>query len=174
MGETQEGRSWSRAPGWMKLLLTVSLLVNIAVAGLVGGAALRHRSADDGFAGGPAEPGLNRQQSRILRMVPEARREEAREILLARQAEIEAARDVLRRAQQALIEALRQEPVDAARLTAVLSERQAASGRMWGIGYEQMVEIALRLSPAERAEMTRQLEERTQRWMERQASRRSQ
>jgi uncharacterized membrane protein len=74
----------------------------------------------------------------------------------------------MRAAQMALIEAIRQEPLDPDRLSTALAERRAASGQMWGIGYDQMAVIASRLNAAERAEMADRLEERTRRWMERQ------
>ena len=163
-----EKTGWRQAPGWMKLLLIVSLSVNVAIAGLVGGNAIRHWQ--QGVAGGKwqNEPGLDRRQTRILRMVPGARREEARAILLARQDEYKAARETMRAAQQALVEAIRQEPLNPERLAAALAERRQASGRMWGIGYEQMAEIVHRLNAAERAELAKRLEARTRRWMERQ------
>jgi uncharacterized membrane protein len=152
----------------MKLLLIVSLSVNVAIAGLVGGSAIRHWQ--HGVASGKwqNEPGLDRRQTRILRMVPDARRGEARMILLARQDDYKAARETMRAAQQGLVEAIRQEPLDPERLAAALAERRAASGRMWGIGYEQMAEIVLRLNATEREELAKRLEERTRRWMERQ------
>jgi hypothetical protein len=158
---------WRQAPGWMKLVLIVSLSANVAIAGLVGGSAIRHWQYGAASGKWQNEPGLDRRQSRILRMVPDARREEARTILLARQDDYQAARETMRTAQQALVEAIRQEPLDPDRLAAALAERRAASGRMWGIGYEQLGEIVLRLDAAERAEVAKRLEERTRRWMER-------
>jgi uncharacterized membrane protein len=165
-GELGES-GWSRTPGWIKLLLIASLSVNVAVVGLAGGSALRHWQAESERVRQPNEPGLDRRQSRILRMVPEARRDEARTILLSRQDEYEAAREAMRKAQDALIGAMRQDPFDPGRFNAVLAERREASARMWGIGYEQMGEIVQRLDAAERAEMARQLEERTRQWMKR-------
>ena len=163
-----EKPGWRQAPGWMKLALIVSLSANVAIAGLVGGSAIRHWQ--HGAAGGKwqNEPGLDRRQSRILRMVPDPRREEARTIILARRDDYQSARETMRAAQQALVEAIRQEPLDPDRLAAALAERRAASGRVWGIGYEQLGEIILRLDAAERAEVAKRLEERTRRWMERQ------
>ena len=168
MSEMGETPGWRQAPGWMKLLLIVSLSGNVAIAGLVGGNAIRHWQ--QGVASGKwqNEPGLDRRQTRILRMVPDARRDEARTILRARQDEFKAARETMRAAQQALVEAIRQEPLNPERLAAALAERRQASGRMWSIGYEQMAEIVRRLDAAERAEMANRLEERTRRWMERQ------
>jgi len=169
MSSEREQTGWSVAPGWMKLILILSLSANVAVAGLVGGTAIRHWQFDSRDSRWRNEPGMDRQQSRILRMVPEARREDARVILLARQDEYKAARLALQKAQQAVVEAIRQDPLDTDRLDAALAERQAVSSRLWGIGYEQMAAIALHLNVAERAELAQRLEERTRRWLERQA-----
>lgn len=168
MSEMGEKPGWRQAPSWMKLLLIVSLSVNVAIAGVVGGSAIRHWQKGVASGKWQNEPGLNRQQTRFLRMVPDARREEARAILLAGQDDYEAARETMRAAQQALVEAIRQDPLNPERLAAALAERRQASGRMWGIGYEQMAEIVRRLDAAERAELAKRLEERTRRWMERQ------
>ena len=168
MSEMGEKPGWRQAPSWMKLLLIVSLSVNVAIAGVVGGSAIRHWQKGVASGKWQNESGLNRQQTRFLRMVPDARREEARAILLAGQEDYEAARETMRAAQQALVEAIRQEPLNPERLAAALTERRQASGRMWGIGYEQMAEIVRRLDAAERAELAKRLEERTRRWMERQ------
>jgi uncharacterized membrane protein len=168
MDEIGEKSGWRQSPGWMKLLLIVSLSVTVAVVGLVGGNAIRHWPGGSYDSKWQTEPGLDRRQSRVLSMVPDARRDEARTILMARQDEYNAARKTMMAAQQALVEAIRQEPLDPGRLTAALAERRAASSRVWDIGYEQMAEIARRLSAAERAEMANRLEERTKRWMERQ------
>jgi uncharacterized membrane protein len=162
-----ERPGWRRAPGWMKLLLIVSLSVNVAIAGVIGGNAIRHWQQGGASGKWRNEPGLDRRQSRILRMVPEARQEEARAILRARRDEVAAAHAAFRETQQALIEAIRQNPLDRERLAAALAERQAASGRVWGIGYEQMIEIAAMLDAAERTEFSERLEERTGRWMKR-------
>jgi uncharacterized membrane protein len=102
-------------------------------------------------------------------MVPEARRDEARTILLSRQKEYWEAREALREAQKELVEAIRHDPLDSDRLEAAVAKRREASVRMWGIGYEQMAEIVLRLNAAQRAEMAHQLEERSRRWMRRMA-----
>lgn len=157
---------WRSAPGWMKLLLIVSLALNLAVAGLVGGHAIR-ASQDPPFARIEPEPGLDRRQTRLLRMVPEAQREQARQILLARQDDIDRARQQMRAAHMALIDALRTDPLDPERLERVLVRRHEASGAFWRIGSEQLVEIARTLDSAERDKLAERLEERTRRWMAR-------
>ncbi len=159
---------WALTPGWVKALLIASLALNVGVVGLVGGTAMRGEK-ENPYSGKPEnEPGLDRRQSRILRMVPEVRREAARNVILSRTEEYDAARSALRQAQMDLVEAIRSEPYQPERVRAALSARRAASGTVWGIGYEQLAEIADSLDPVERSELAAQLEERTKRWMERQ------
>lgn len=163
MSEAGEKGAWKRAPGWMKALLVVSLVANAAVLGVVSGWKMRH--------GAPDEPGLNRQQARILDLVPETRRDAARAILLSRQDEVAAARSEMRTAQEELLAAIRAEPFSADRLAAALAARRTASGKVWGIGYEQLAEIAAGLSAADRAALADRMEERYKRWMERRGNR---
>jgi hypothetical protein len=168
MNERGAKPGWRQSPGWMKLLLIISLSVTVAVVGLVGGNAIRHWYGGSYDSYPQTEPGLDRRQSRVLQMVPDARRDEARTILLARQDEYDTARKSMMAAQQEFVEAIRQDPLDPERLTAALKARRVAGSLLWDIGYEQIAEIALRLNAAERAEMANRLEERTRRWLERQ------
>lgn len=166
MNAPEDKRGWRSAPGWMKGLLVVSLAANLGVAGLVGGHALRAWH-DRPFAAVKAEPGLDRRQTRLLRMVPEARRDEVKPMLMQRQEEIDRARQRMQEAHMALIEAIRTDPLDPERLEAVLAQRHEASGAFWRIGSEQVVEIARTLNAAERETLADRLEERTRRWMKR-------
>ena len=166
MSESEAKPGWRGAPGWMKLLLMVSLALNLAVAGVVGGHAIR-ASHEPYFARIEPEPGLDRRQTRLLRMVPEAQRDRARQILLARQDDIDRARQQMRAAHMALIEAIRSDPLDAERLEQALAQRHEASGAFWRISSEQLVAIARALDSAGRDELAERLEERTRRWMAR-------
>lgn len=166
MDTSERRRGWRAAPGWMKALLAVSLALNLAVAGVIGGNALRHLS-DGRVHKVELEPGLDRRQSRIFQMVPEDRREAAKAILLDRQDEQDRARAEMREAHMAFIDAIRQEPLDPERLEQALARRNAASADFWRIGMEQMVEIARSLDAPARIELADRLEERTRRWMKR-------
>jgi uncharacterized membrane protein len=139
------------------------LVANAAVLGIVGGWKMRHHA--------PEEPGLSRQQARLLHLVPEPRRDAARAVLLARQDEIGAAQTEMRAAQEELLAAIRAEPFSADRLAAALAARRSASGKVWGIGYEQLGQIAAGLDAADRAALADRMEERYNRWMERRGNR---
>ena len=110
MGGKPGGR---QARGWMELVLILWLSGNVTMAGLVGGNALRYWQHGAASAKWRNEPGLDRRQTRILRMVPDARHEEARAILLARQDDYKAARESVREASQAAV----------------------ASGSSWAVGH---------------------------------------
>lgn len=166
MSATSESRSWRHAPRWMKGLLVISLSLNLAVIGLVGGNAIRHWHGDR-FADAETAPGLDRRQTRILNMIPEGSREEARAILLAHQDALDAAREAMREANMEFIQAIRQDPLDPQELDQALEHRHDASGRYWRIGSEQIVAIARELNAEERERLADRLEERTKRWMKR-------
>ena len=168
MSGSGEMSGWRQAPSWLKLLLIVSLALNVAVIGMIGGTAMRGEDASGFGAKEANEPGLDRRQSRILRMVPEGRRDIALTIMQARSDEYAAAQAALKKAQMDLVEALRAEPFDEERVKAALTARREASGTVWGIGYEQLMEIATGLDTAERGQLADSLEERTKRWMARQ------
>lgn len=166
MNAPEVRRSWRSAPGWMKALLVVSLALNLGVAGLIGGHALRAWH-DRPFASMKPEPGLDRRQTRLLHMVPEAERDEVKPILLQRQDEIDRARERMQEAHMELIEALRADPLDPKRLEAALARRHEASSAFWRIGSEEVVEIARTLDREGRETLADRLEERTRRWMKR-------
>lgn len=166
MSGSDEKPGWSTSPAWMKAILVVSLALNLAVAGLIGGNAIREwREAS--FATATAEPGLDRRQTRILQMVPEARQDQAKAILMGRQDELDQAKGEMREAHMAFIAAIREEPLDPDTLGEALARRHAASSAFWRVGMEQVAEIARALNAAERAELADRFEERTKRWMAR-------
>jgi uncharacterized membrane protein len=160
MSGSGERVSLKQAPAWMKLLLLVSLIGNAVVVGILCGTMLQDKRR-------PEEPGLSRTQTRILYMVPESKREATRTILLARKDEIEAAREAQFTAQAEMMAALKSEPFSADRLAAALAARHDASGRYWGIGYEQIADVAVALTPEERAAFADAIEEQYRRWQER-------
>ena len=166
MNGSPERPGWRTAPGWMKLVLVVSLALNLAVAGLIGGNALRHWQ-EGSYGRVEAEPGLDRRQTRLLRMVPEEGREEARRILLSRTEEIDQARREMIEAHMALIDAIRAQPLKPEKLETALARRHEASAEFWRIGMEQMVEVARALGPEQRDKLADRFEERTRRWMAR-------
>lgn len=167
MSGAEDKAGWRAAPTWMKALLMLSLALNLAVAGLVGGNALREWRQEPAYSAVKVEPGLDRRQTRILRMVPEARQEQAKAILMSRQDELDRARREMREAHMAFIATIGRETLEPEQLNEALARRHAASAAFWRLGMEQLVEVARTLDAAERAVLADRLEERTRRWMAR-------
>lgn len=126
---------------WMRWALGLSLALNLAVLGLVAGAALRHGGPDRG--GHPKPMGVM-----LYRELPREIRRELRETAFAPRAEI----DRQRRADAAAVDAaLRAQPFDPARLEAVLqaqaAQRAAHHARMQAAWLDRVAAM----SDAERA-----------------------
>ncbi|MBK0401127.1 periplasmic heavy metal sensor [Limibaculum sp. M0105] len=153
-------------PRWMRLLLVASLSGNLAVVGLVGGWMMRK----DHWHGHDAE-GLDPRQARLLHLLPEARQDEARALMLAESAGIAAERAQMTQAQGEIVAVLRSPDFTPERLGDALDRRSAFSGAVNGLIHAQIVTIASRMSPDERAEMADRIEEATRRWAKRRGHR---
>ncbi len=135
---TGMGRGW---PLWAKLLLVVSLSVNLVVAGLFVGHAIR---------GEPKRPGGDWIERRILSALPESRHEWALGVVAERGdelAELREMREALRDQAAAIMEA---EEYDAEAMLAVFDKRQLASSAYFALYYERVAEIASDLTVEER------------------------
>ena len=131
-------------PGWMKLLLIVSLAANLAVAGLVIGHAFRPNEERGGGRGPDRTIGW------IVEMMPEERREFALNHFAGAREEIAAARANRGALLAAVVAAIRAEPFDPAGLDAALDALfdRRATGR--SVVRERMVTLLAQLTPAER------------------------
>jgi len=153
-----------RAPRWMKILLGVSLALNLGVAAAVAGIAIRH--------GGPPHGGPGfRDIGGFARFVPEARQDAARAELERHKEEFDAARDRMREAREKAGEIFVAEPYDAEALKQALAEMRAASGESRAPLHEAMVNIGATLTPEERAAVIEAFRERGRRWRERREGR---
>jgi len=149
-----------RAPRWMKILLGVSLALNLGVAAAAAGIAIRH--------GGPPHGGPGfRDIGGFARFVPEARQDAARAELESHKEEFSAARDRMRAAREKVGEIFMAEPYDAEALAQALAEMRAASGESQAPLHEAMIKIGATLTPEERAQVIETFRERGRRWRER-------
>lgn len=153
-------------PLWVRALLVLSLAGNLAVIGLVGGWSMR----DHRWSGADAD-GLDPRQSRLLKAVPESRRDEARALMLAEGARLAETRARMDAVQGEIVAAIRAADFTPDRLDAALAERRAVSSDLNGIVHGQLVAISARMTPAERTEMAGHLEEMARRWAAHRASR---
>lgn len=130
----------ARAPRWMKITLVLSLAVNLAIAGLVAGFALRGpvwRPDRDGMA--PLMQGLPPSQMRALR-------DELREHGDSLREGLRAQRDLSER----LATALRVEPFDVQNFEAVLRDQRTRITQLQAIGHDALVARVRGMSADER------------------------
>lgn len=137
----------SAIPFWMKLLLVASLALNLAVAGLVGGLALRGPL-------GEARPQFAAGDGLILmhRALPDGPRRELGRAFFHRRGELRALRDEMERLRRELPGLLVAEPFD---MDAVRGNLQTQSERLGVAGQEALqllTETIATLSEQERRE----------------------
>ena len=140
MSASNEIATGSRCPGWVKLLLILSLAANLAVAGVVIGHKFRgdHR---------PDRRGADRVTEWIINLVPEERQEFAREQLSDLPSRLESERAARMAHLPRIVAAMTAEPFDPATLDAALA---AMSDRH--ILRQSVISLLDALTPAERAE----------------------
>lgn len=143
-----------RFPRWAKATLTVSLALNLAVFGLVGGAMLRGNDA-------PPPVNLPIEGFRdISAAMPEADREGLRKDLHARRGDIRKTWTTIREQNQIFLEALRAEPFEPTAVTAVL-DAQAAQWEQFGTETREMLVRRINaMSPEARGQFADALEKR--------------
>jgi uncharacterized membrane protein len=139
----------------MRVVLVVSLALNLAVAGVVAGWWLRHGGA---HGGGDHRARLDMVGGPLSRALSEAdRREIGREIVRAMRAE-GAGREELRESMVALVAELRAEPFDAGAVAARLAAQRAAFTERFEMGQAALVAHLAAMTGAERAAYADRLE----------------
>ena len=143
----------SGAPRWMKVLLAVSLALNLGVLGLVGGAALRGAGdrgrpdvRDIGF--GPFSDALSPQD-----------RQELRRAFLRDGGNPRAMRQMMRSEVGTLLQVLRTEPLQEADLRAAFSQFQQRGQERLDLGQRLLADRIIAMSPEDRARFADRLEE---------------
>ena len=143
----------SGAPRWMKVLLAVSLALNLGVLGLVGGAALRGAGdrgrpdvRDIGF--GPFSDALTPQD-----------RQELRRAFLRDGGNPREMRRLMRSEVGTLLQVLRTEPLQEAELRAAFSQFQQRGKERLELGQRLLADRIIAMSPDDRARFADRLEE---------------
>jgi uncharacterized membrane protein len=141
------------APRWMKVLLAVSLAINLGVLGLVGGAALRG-AGDRGWPDvreigfGPFSDALSPQD-----------RQELRRAFLQDGGNPREMRRVMRSEVGTLLQVLRTEPLQEAELRAAFSQFQQRGQERLDLGQRLLADRIIAMSPQDRARFADRLEQ---------------
>ncbi|MEF3046789.1 periplasmic heavy metal sensor [Pseudotabrizicola sp. L79] len=147
-----------KAPGsgrWIKIALAVSLAINLGVAGVVAGSALKFRRdggdrvASRDLAFGPYTEALSRDQRRDMMRKMTADGPGLREIQQELRADLDA-----------VLLALRSDPFDADSFRRALEAQSNRLSRRVDDGRRALVDLVAAMSDAERADFARQLEQR--------------
>lgn len=143
-----------RGPVWIKVLLGLSLALNLAIAGVVAGFVLRGgpqgvRGANMGYAA-PYVLALPRELRREV--FGKVRSDERLPDRRARRADY-----------RAMIEVLRATPFDASAVQAVLDRQSDTASRVQAAGQAAWLEVVSRFSDAERVAYVAQMEEEMKR-----------
>lgn len=138
----------------LKIALAVSVALNLAVAGLIGGMVLHGGPGGRGdamvrdFGFGPFEEALQPEDRAALR-----------ETVRARMGDIRAARQQMQRDGIAILAALRAEPFDPAALTAALDTQSENISNRLTFGSDVMRDFVLGLTPEARTAFADRLEQ---------------
>lgn len=150
MAETAPQIPEPRSPRWMKIVLAVSVALNLAVAGLVAGAMLKdgpRRGMPSDLSFGPFTEAFSLEDRRALRDAFRDRMPGFREARAAAKAEF-----------AALAVALRADPLDPAALSAALAAIQARAAGRLELGRELIEARLLAMTPEERRAYADRLE----------------
>jgi len=145
-------------PGWMKTVLIVSLALNVAVAGIAAGMIHRIQQHAD------AAP---RHAERILRFVPDDRRDDAKALLDDKRDDLQKIRADRRELIADVLAAIRAEPFSPDVLAQALRGWREASVKRREIVQAELVVLLNRFDQAERAHFAGRLEESLRRRAER-------
>ncbi|MGQ0565526.1 MAG: periplasmic heavy metal sensor [Gemmobacter sp.] len=164
MDDRATGAAAVASPRWMRMLLVVSLALNLLVAGALLGVALRGGPSpvavrDLGF--GPFAAALSPEDRAALRQA-----------WMTRSGGSEGGRRAMRADMRALLDILRAEPFDAEALRAHLEKGAERTGRRLELGLSLIAERVTGLSPAERLAFADRLERELRRGPHRRDARR--
>ncbi len=152
------GPSGAPRRGWITVVLFISLALNLAVAGLAIGAALRHDDIRDRASvrsdpfGGPYTGALSREDRRAIWREMRAMHAEGRP-----------ARADIRADFDAVVQALRAEPYDPATVQIIVERQFQAGLERQQIGQELLLQRIARMDATARAAFADRLEERLER-----------
>lgn len=140
----------------LRLALAISVALNLAVAGLIAGAALQNGGMFGGRGDGARELGFGP----FTEALSKDDRRDLREALFAKAPELRNARRQNREDTRNLLAALRAEPFDPAGLTAVMEAQKRRMTGQLELGQTLIRDFMIGLSPAARREFADRLDHR--------------
>lgn len=155
MSETQtpqDGAPAERKRRWPKVLLIVSLALNLLVIGGVAGAALTFKKG--GF-GGPRHAAFARAVHDLIGQLPEDRRKATEQLVSEHRAKVRSIRAKMREARRTAVHEFRSESYDEARFKAALESLHDTRSDMHHAMAALMVKLGKALTVEERRAFVR-------------------
>ncbi len=149
-------------PRWIKIVLILSLAINVGVIGKYGGQWLRDHEASAELADGSKRSTSRheRRMKRMLAMLPEHRHAMAMEVLKARETEFASIQEAMRASHGLILGAVTATPFTPDKLNVALEQRRSVAVQRRLIFDEQLVVLITRLDDQDRAYFATRLGER--------------
>jgi len=138
-------------PRWIKIALIVSVAVNLGIAGVIGGAALRAPENQRNNLEAPEGIAM------LARAMPAAHQRELREQLRARRGDLRPDQEELRHLRDRFILALRAEPFDIEAVNHVFADQRSMLSNLTATGHDSVIEQIGKMSPRDRERYIRRL-----------------
>ncbi|MBV7378091.1 periplasmic heavy metal sensor [Maritimibacter dapengensis] len=142
----------ARTALWVKVLLAVSLTLNLLVLGVIVGAGSRDHGPDRRGPPGEARMRVDPALGPFARALPETARREAMAELEAQSGPLRASREELASQLAEILEVLRSETYDGNRMAALFEEQRAGWNERTETGRRIMLDKIDAMSASERAE----------------------
>lgn len=152
---TETTQRTGSCPVWIKVALAVSLVANMAIAGLYLGLMSQEKER---------KRGSERQIAWIVRFVPEARRDEAEKLFEGKRDDIRTLYRDRPKYMGEIVEAIRAEPFAPETLIAAMRAHRDNSDQRRQIVEETTVNLLVNFTTEERAYFANRMEESLQRW----------
>ncbi len=138
-------------PRWLKILLVISLALNIGIASVFAGVALR--SAPPERAAAPSPEGV----AIIARALPVKYQRQLRQALRENRAAVQMDRETLGRLRDRLVQALRAEPFDINAVEAVFADQRTLLDGVLVAGHNEILKQIEQMPLADRRKFIRNL-----------------
>ena len=144
-------RSTTGTPRWMKITLVVSIAINLGIAGVIGGAALRAPEIQRNNIEAPEGVAM------LARAMPPAHQRELRENLRTRRDDLRPDRQELNKLRDRFILALRVDPFDIEAVNEVFADQREMLSDLTAAGHDSVIEQIRTMTPRDREIYIRRL-----------------
>ncbi|MBL4873208.1 MAG: periplasmic heavy metal sensor [Rhodobacteraceae bacterium] len=138
-------------PRWIKIALIVSVAVNLGIAGVIGGAALRAPEIRRNNIEAPEGVAM------LARAMPAEHQRELRQNLRSRRGDLRSERKELRSLLDRFVVALRAEPFEIDAVSAVFADQRLMLTTLTAAGHKSVIEQIEKMSPQDREKYIRRL-----------------